>query len=323
MSDRLFELFRIDAPLHILRDEEPGIDVHMLFQDLSSRFGVKARFVRPADLRLLPDPIDTGRKKLYCALKSNANGTHNNLTASREEPVEEIIQLGMELLQHEMRELSTEMLRHISLVCFNDMRTILLVHDKRMLGIVRQELGPLVARKVITKAQAGILDKRIAETILPCSPQLERLFLQSRSCRELRHQYILKPVRGGRGIGIIFGDATTSDVWETILKRMRLPGMEPEDSYVIQKRIIPRMYDMILDNAGNRVQYPLVGTYHVINGRLLGLGIWRSNNDRICAISSGGTWLCSVIRKEELDNHVHPEHNHDTIFRNRATQVCL
>ncbi|KAK2612473.1 hypothetical protein QQS21_001577 [Conoideocrella luteorostrata] len=297
MSDSLFRLFRRDVPLHILKGEEVGIDVHMLIQDLQRRFGIRPRFVTPEDLRLLPDLEKGGRQKLYCVIRSNGHHVSCDRTVYQGEVVEEIFQLGVELLQKELRALSSEMLRQISLLCFNDMRTVLLVHDKRMLGIIRQELGPMVARKVITEAQAEILDKRIAETILPSSAELQHLLLQSQSSATLRHQYILKPVRGGRGIGIVFGDSCTPETWIDALKRMQTPGLAPEESYVIQRRITPRLYDMILDSSGDRVQYPLVGTYHVIQGKLLGLGIWRTNDDRICAISSGGSWLCSVARR--------------------------
>jgi hypothetical protein len=65
----------------------------------------------------------------------------------------------------------------------------------------------------------------------------------------------------------------------------------------VQRRIIPRLYDVILTSSGDRVRYPLIGTYHVVDGNFLGLGIWRAGPGRICAVSTGGSWMCSVIRQ--------------------------
>ncbi|KAK8914916.1 hypothetical protein H634G_09840 [Metarhizium anisopliae BRIP 53293] len=294
--DGLLGLFRVDVPLHLLKAEEKGMDIHMMMHDLQRRFGFRPRLITPADLRLLPDPENSSRQKLYCVVRANGHHGSCALKTHHGEVVEEIVQLGLELHQRELLALEPEMLRQVCLLGFNDMRTLLLVHDKRMLGIVRQELGSLVARGVLTQAQAEVLDRGIAKTILAGSAELRQLLAKSRSCPKLRHQYILKPIRGGKGAGILFGDSISIDVWIRTLERMQTAGLGSEASYVVQRRISPRLYDMVLDSSGDRVQYPLVGTYHAVHGTLVGLGIWRTSGDRICAISTGGSWLCSVLR---------------------------
>ncbi|TWU71399.1 hypothetical protein ED733_002807 [Metarhizium rileyi] len=252
ISDGLLNLFRIDVPLHLLKGEEEGIDIHMLIHDIQRRFGLRPRLIAPADLRLLPDPENSSRMKLYCVVRPDGPTSSSVLETNHGETVEEIFQLGLELHQRELLALEPEMLRQICLLCFNDMRTLLLVHDKRMLGVIRQELEPLVRTKVLTQAQAEILDKRIAETILPGSQELQKLLSISRMSPKMRHQYILKPVRGGKGIGIRFGDSIALDKWIDILERIQTTDASPEASYVIQRRITPRLYDMILDSSGNR-----------------------------------------------------------------------
>lgn len=72
----------------------------------------------------------------------------------------------LELHQGELMSLSFRILREIGLRCFNDLHTILLVHDKKMLGIVLEELDSPVARNVLTSDQTGILDRRIVPTII-------------------------------------------------------------------------------------------------------------------------------------------------------------
>ncbi|KAJ4155046.1 hypothetical protein LMH87_000312 [Akanthomyces muscarius] len=67
----------------------------------------------------------------------------------------------------ELVSLDREMWRQLSLCCFNDMSTMLLVHGGRMLGIIGQELTDLVARGAITQA-ATALDR--ASRIPFCPP---------------------------------------------------------------------------------------------------------------------------------------------------------
>lgn len=288
----MFNLFRPDLPLHLLKGEERGIDIHLFIDAVRRRFGATPRLITPADLRLLPDPQSSSGYRLCCV--ANENTAPSDLIAGEGETLEQVHQVGLELHQHELHALAPEMLRQISLRCFNDMRTVLLVHDKRMLGIVREELAPLVAREVLTPAQAQVLEKGIADTMLPGSQRLHRLLQLSRSSPALRHEYILKPVRSGKGDGIVFGDDLSPEEWTSTLERLRSPALVGGATCVVQRRVIPRLYDVVLKASGDMLRYPLVGTYHVVHGRLLGLGTWRSSGNRICAVSCGGAWICSV-----------------------------
>ena len=301
MLNGLFGLFQPNLPLHLLKGDEYGIDIHMFIDAVERRIGLKPRLVRPADLRLVPDPHSKEQYKLCCLVKNNGSSeshvTSPPIVTDAGETVEEIRQIGLELHQYELFALEPAILREVSLRCFNDMRTILLVHDKRMLGMVKQELESLVARKVLTPAQAQTLDKGVVETVLPGSRGMYQLLRASNSCPELRYEYILKPVRGGKGAGIVFGDEMTHDEWISALTRLQEVDLSSDGTCVVQSRIIPRLYDLILRESGERVRYPLVGTYHVVNGKLLGLGTWRSSGSRICAVSCGGAWICSVMHK--------------------------
>ncbi|KPM41729.1 hypothetical protein AK830_g4830 [Neonectria ditissima] len=283
----LFGLFRPEEPLHLLKGEEHGIDIHMFIDIVRSRFGVTPKLIKPEDLRLLPDPQGKGGYRLCCIAENVGDrlphSTPSTLLTSQGEVLEEIHQIGMELHQRELLALEPEILRQVSLRCFNDMRTILLVHDKRMLGIVKQELQSLVLRKVLTTSQARILDRGIVETMLPGSQELIQLFQASKNLPELKNDYLLKPVRGGKGAGIVFGDEFSPGQWIAALDRLKSPGLISGVTCVVQRRIVPRLYDVVLKASGERLRYPLVGTYHVANGELLGLGTWRSSGSRICA----------------------------------------
>ncbi|ATY60901.1 taurine catabolism dioxygenase [Cordyceps militaris] len=283
--DGLLDLFERDKSLHILKGDETGIDMPMFVHAARLRLGGRSpRVIAPGDLRLSA-PDAHSRTTLCCLAPDGA------LRTAAGERVEEVHQVALELRQRELRRLDRALLRALSLRCVNDMRTVLLVHDKRMLGVVLQELGSLTARGVLTPAQAAALNRGIAHTILPGSPALRTLD------EHARHEYLLKPVRGGKGAGILFGEDMTAGAWRAALARLREPGLRPDDDgcVVVQRRVRQIRYEVVLKPSGEAARYPLVGTYHVVNGRYLGMGIWRSSGDRICAVSTGGSWMCSVM----------------------------
>lgn len=289
-------------PLHLLKGEEHGIDIFMFVDAVYRRFGAKPRLVTPAELRLIADPQAKSGYRLCCLAKEHTDGdtapSSAIFTTDDGEVVEEIHQVGLELHQRELVAMGEEMLRQISLRCFNDMRTILLVHDKRMLGIVKQEIPRLLARNVLTPAEAIALDRGVTDTYLPGSREMEEILQACKASPKLRYEYLLKPIRSGKGAGIVFGDDMKAGEWEATLETLRNRTVIAGVTCVLQRKINPRAYEIILKSSGDRVRYPLVGTYHVTNGKLLGLGTWRANSGRIVAVSGGGSWICSVIRQE-------------------------
>lgn len=270
----------------------------MFIHAVQLRLGITPRLITPSDLRLIPDPEDPNRTMLCCLVKSSTNNTSTLKTQSGE-VVEEIHQVGLELRQHELAALDPEVMHHISLRCFNDMRTILLVHDKRMLGIIEQELPALVRRGVLTVEQAQALDKGIADTALPGSRCMQDLLHQSHARPATKDEYLLKPVRGGKGAGIVFGEDLGADEWLAALRDLQNPRLDPAGaSFVAQRKVVQHDYDLVLKHCGTTARQPLVGTYHTVHGAYLGIGTWRSSGGRICAVSSGGAWICSVISRD-------------------------
>jgi hypothetical protein len=293
VKNGLNSLYNPSLPLHFCKGEEPGYDIH-LYRHYAKSLGIQVRLIDPADLRLLSSPTSPGGYKLYCLAHGNAADPVANDDDDHDEPLEEIHQIGLELHQRELARMTPQMLQQLSLRCFNDMRTILLVHDKRLLGIIIQELDNLVARNVLTPEQATILHRGIVPTITPGSSQLSHFIA---GCRKssLKDAYILKPVRSGKGAGILFGDQLGRDDWLSKLEAMRDPHLQPgKTTYVIQRRIEHSLYEVLLSERDGVQRYPLIGTFMMIHGKLLGLGLWRSGPGRICALSLGGGWICSV-----------------------------
>jgi len=261
-----------------------------MFVEFCQRLGIKTRLITPDSLRLIPHQEGHDGYKLFCLTPDNP--------PCRGEKVEEIHQLGLELQQRELRTLSPEMKRQISLRGFNDMRAILLTHDKRMLGIILQELNSLVTRNILSAEQAARLEKGIAPTILPGSPELDDLIDCSRASEQLKDEYILKPVRSGKGDGIQFGDQLSHADWQATLEELRDAQLKPGLTlYVVQRKIYQPLYDVML-GSGQSMSCHKVGTYHAVNGRFVGLGTWRCSPGRLCAVCDGASWITSVVREE-------------------------
>lgn len=289
-------------PLHLLKGNEIGYCIHTLVKYARDNLGIRARFITPTDLRLLKDAKAKGGNRLCCRVPHDVDQDNEPTVFEHEgELWEEIHQVSLELQQRELRALSPEMLQQLSLQCFNDLRTVFLVHDKRMLGIVLQEVPSLVARGILTPEQGDILRNGITETILPGSPELDDLMSRCRHNPQLKDEFILKAIRSGKGDGILFGTDLDQDTWTSKLDFLRNPSISSgETKYVVQRRIKQPLYDLVVDRVG-KVRYPLVGTYHAVHGQLLGLGTWRFSAGNVTAVANGGAWCCSVLESGEKD----------------------
>lgn len=111
------------------------MDIHMFVTFIEERLGIRPRLITSKELRLIPDGESKTGYKL-CYLASPQTPAERIFTLASGEVAEEIHQVGLGLHQCQFRALSPEMMKELSVRGFNDMRTILLTHDKRMLGII-------------------------------------------------------------------------------------------------------------------------------------------------------------------------------------------
>lgn len=273
----------------------------MFVEFAKKRLGIKPRLITPEMLRIIPDTSNDTGFRLFCLAQA---GSVDTITTESGEIVEEVHQLGLELHQREINALDPEMRRQVTIRCFNDMRTILLAHDKRMLGLVREELGILVSRNVITCGQAERLRRGITPTILPGSKALDQLINACMESETIQREYILKPIRGGKGAGVLFGDEMNHSSWLGLLEQMRIPELGTGKTvYVVQRKVNQPKYDVLL-SEDNLQRCHMVGTYHATNGEYLGIGTWRCSPGRLCAVSDGATWICSVKQKGGLRTRI-------------------
>ncbi|KAE8342342.1 hypothetical protein BDV24DRAFT_150552 [Aspergillus arachidicola] len=211
----------------------------------------------------------------------------------KEEAVELIHQFGLQML--DFSALSPKIVRHLALSGTNDARTRLLMHDKRILGILHQELDGLVTKhRILTEEQANLLRCRIVPTIIPGSPEAKQLLDLHCEGKLSRDDLIIKPVRDARGLGIKFGDELSeSSEWGEILEGLKAPALSSDrTTYVIQPIIEQTEEDLFLDEKVGVQRCQRVGTYYSVNGSSVGLGAWRAivASERVCNIATGKAW---------------------------------
>lgn len=302
-------MFDINKPIHLLKSSEIGLDIHLFEYYLRERCGLKVQFIKPEQLRLVPSTSLGSGSTLWCAISADKSASEDKEDSKEwklisPELLEQVHQVALELHQSEMESLGQEMLKALAPLCVNDLRTIYLVHDKRMLGIVSQELESLVEKHVLTADEVEMLRKGIAQTILAGSPELEELIQCTRNEVGVKDNFVLKLIGSGKGNGIIFGEDISTEVWMEYLVRLFEPKVTGLN-YVIQRVARQPKFDVIVPSKSGKPiteHYYLVGTFMMVDGEQLGIAGWRSGPGRICAVSHGGSWICNLVR----DSHVAP-----------------
>ncbi|KAA8898496.1 hypothetical protein FN846DRAFT_892780 [Sphaerosporella brunnea] len=253
----------------------------------AANFFPHSRLVNPESLRLLPD----------------GGGITDNVG-----PVDQFL---LELHQSEIEALPEPLLHVLARSCWNDLRTIYFVHDKRMLYLIRRELEWLVCLGEITPSQAEVLRRGVAETYIPADPQFERVLQKDR-----KEEWTLKMCMAGKGEGMVFGKNVDENTWrelmglckqEAVLSgRQRSPasstaskhrfGKETEDigSYVLQRYIKQKRISLLVpmpssdgEPSPTTVCWPLVGAFLCVGSSFLGVSPWRTAPSDIIALSLG------------------------------------
>ncbi|RAH41782.1 uncharacterized protein BO95DRAFT_456347 [Aspergillus brunneoviolaceus CBS 621.78] len=287
------DIFDPKYPIHIVRDQyrTPYIDMFVSFAEQSGR--ISATIIKSADLRLIKSDNSQTGYDLYCLSDKDCP----DMVSTDGERLDRVYQTGLHLFQHELRSIPTDILRHLALHCVNDLRSVLLIHDKRILGVLLQELDSLVSKQVLTPEQAAILRHGVVPTINPGSLELSILIDQQSRSLIHKDKFIIKPVRSGRGDEILLGRELSVSQWESLLLDLRDPGLEPgRTMYIIQPLIEQPLFEL-LDHRGEVQSSPLVGSCHLANGSFAGLGFWRAGGTKICNLNSGGFWMLGVVAR--------------------------
>lgn len=262
----MVSLFDSSRPGHVLLGTQwGGFDVHLLPDIFKQRTGQEMRIISPSDLRLTEDASSPTGYHLSCVVKDS-------------DELERVWQISIDMEQVEIREISPEVLREIARICTNDLRSIFLLHDKRFLGIVLEELDGLLEAGVVDSMEVQLLKESIAPTYVPGSAGWHAAISSPNSKDEL----LLKDARSGFGKGHTFGHNVTQEVWDELLKAVGDGKLVDGRGVVLQKRVDQVSFD-IINFAGDTFQkLYLIGAWAAVNGQYLGVTCMRVGNDLGC-----------------------------------------
>lgn len=298
MVDGLVSLFNPDLPLHVIWHEGNNGPINAFSSFYKNRTGKIPRVIRATDLRLVPDSSSPTGQVLCCVPSTGLTGNPDGqgIASQTGDTLERIYQVGLQLSHQDYGNLSSEMQQQLAVDGICDLRNIFLVSDKRMLGIIPQELDALVHKHhVLTVDQAEILRQGIVHTILPGSEDLRHLLQQIREGSVSKDRYLLKPARGHRGIGILLGKDLEQKEFEGLLEELAGPSLSVDKMYVVQPFIDQTLFDLRLLADSEPQQCRMTGTYHAIGGYLTGLGVWRADSERLCSQIHGAFNIPVVV----------------------------
>lgn len=302
LYDSLFELFNPAFPIHFVRETSDFSMDSPLFDLVAERTGMRPRCVNPSSLRLVPRNSNPIGFILYCVWRADPSVSKrpSSLTTRDGKLLEEVHQVGLQLYDFELFSLDPEMVRQIAMRSVNDVRSVFIAHDKRILGIVRQELHDLVYKhQILTAAQAHILEEGLIPTIVPGSPEAKTLLEPISLETSPKDGYILKPFRQARGSGIVIGKNISDSEWFSILQSMQEAKVDSLSAqYVLQPLLPLRTVDWFWDEERKVRRSRMVGAYYLINGKFVGLGAWgtaTASEDVISASTKDITSVLSVV----------------------------
>lgn len=144
----------------------------------------------------------------------------------------------------------------------NDLRTVFLIHDKRLFSILSNET---FLKAVLTQAEIAEFTK----TIVPTYSRLERPDLWSKAKAE-KDNWIIKPRALGKGINVFAGCVTSEEQWRQVLSSDLIEDMILQP-YITQRKI--------MGSVGNN-QYNdfVVGTLLFFDDNFFGPGLFRASS---------------------------------------------
>lgn len=183
-----------------------------------------------------------------------------------------------------------------------------LLHDKRILGVVLEEIQNLVDRNVLSLSESIVLRDGIAETLIPGSNALKQLLEQSEQDPLAKNQWIVKPVRDASCNGIRLGIDIEQDEWLSLLERLASRALYPasDDAYVVQRLVQHAKYDIVRHDVTvvKTEQFHLIGSCHMINSQSLVFGPWRIGEKVHVGLgpNARGIVMSCVVGPEDLEH---------------------
>jgi len=238
-----------DGRIGILKDSEPGWEIHML----RARWGDRCEMLAPKEL-----------------------------TAGHLSRWQSVV---LELHQHELvggipAELLGKLAGHPG--ALNDLRTILIAHDKRLLSILSTD-------RVLDDYLEADDVARLRRHVIPTWVKGEA----PEKVREaLAHPagWLAKPPRSGKGKGIVVSSLLDPAQWRHTLREL-------PDDWVLQPYIEQQSFPISVVRDGDLVSVPMlvVGCLPALDENGFGPGVYRAAEGAVVNVAGGGIILAPAL----------------------------
>jgi hypothetical protein len=188
-------------------------------------------------------------------------------------------QFIFEMDREELRKFEPGVLRQLVLHgnYFNDIRTLILVHDKRILAVLWNEN---IMRDYLSAAEYDLLRPYLIPSFVIRHENEIETWLHG------TQNLILKLNSGGRGIGAYVKSACTPDEWESVLRNQW-------KNYLIQHFVDQQEYEI------EGLTQHLVGMHLCRNDRNYGAGTFRGSAESVVNISGGRAKFFPVLLQND------------------------
>ena len=243
----------ITKTLFYIHDKEKGTDAYSFLKKLSNK-GFSIANISSRELKLVNDELVVNNEKA--------------------------VQFIVEMDREELKKMNPEVLKALikSEVCINDIRSIILVHDKRILSVLYNE-------EIMSKYISGEDYVFLKQFLIP-SFTLDSEKIRNKLIHSSDTNWILKRSSGGRGVGMYEKKNCSSSVWEKVIT-------EQWSDYMVQEYISQK--ELYLTNKGELQTINIVGMLLAYNEHFFGLGVYRGSSESIINVHSGAYVFPSVI----------------------------
>ncbi|HEX3871818.1 MAG TPA: hypothetical protein VHV77_15345 [Pirellulales bacterium] len=195
----------------------------------------------------------------------------------------------LELHQHELlNEMSGETMSALARDGghLNDLRTIFLVHDKRLLAVMTGD----ILRDYLDGDDVDLLHRHVAATYVVGLDETTR-----KEASEHPSDWVLKPHLLGKAEGIVLGSQVPADAW-----RGAIDASDPR--WVLQRFVSQRTFPIISEIDGEVAVRPMhvIGLLPSLDEEFFGPGIYRAGLGPIVNVAGGGTILAPVVSQSAL-----------------------
>ncbi|MFB9077458.1 hypothetical protein ACFFLS_18330 [Flavobacterium procerum] len=238
----LHHQFIPDKKIGLIHDDEKGTEIFYLQKELA-KLGIELISAKPQDLMASDNSI-------------LING----------EPVSKFI---LEMDREELKKINPEVIDILieQNSYFNDIRTLILIHDKRVLAVMFDE--QLMADYLEKEDYEFLKKYLIPSYVIQHSIDCERFIY----CEE---NLILKLNSGGRGIGAYVKNDCTPKQWEKIIR-------ENWNKYLVQHFVDQKEFD----DLENQRKIHLVGMLLCKDDKTYGSGLFRGSDESIVNVHQG------------------------------------